>query len=171
MQFLDKDEMAAVQQAQRLYHVAWKDTGEIAEELGIPEARVSRYVRYNTHFLGVHDLVPESYDGDPYERLMPGMLTVSAEQAVYRKVCIKLLRELFDTLPKKDRDILGKTCGVFEYPEATLKEIGMYHMMKESAVEKARREAERSLSQQQASGMEDRSSYAAAAGPAAGGRQ
>lgn len=33
---LSKDEMAAVRQAQRLYHVAWKDTGEIAEELGVP---------------------------------------------------------------------------------------------------------------------------------------
>ena len=138
---LSKDEMAAVRQAQRLYHVAWKDTGEIAEELGIPEARVSRYVRYNTHFLGVHDLVPEGYDGDPYERLMPGTLTASAEQAVYRKVCIELLRELFDTLPKKDSDILGKTCVVFGYSEASLKEIGMYHMMKESAVEKAKSRA------------------------------
>ena len=138
---LSKDEMAAVRQAQRLYHVAWKDTGEIAEELGVPEARVSRYIHYNTHFLGVHDLVPEGYDGDPYERLMPGTLTASVEQAVYRKVCIELLRELFDTLPKKDRDILGKTCDVFGYPEATLKEIGMYHMMKESAVEKAKNRA------------------------------
>ena len=135
---LSKDEMAAVRQTQRLYHAAWRDTGEIAEELGISEARVSRYVRYNTDFLGVHDLVPEGYDGDPYERLMPGLLSASAEQAVYRKVCIELLRELFDTLPKKDRDILGKICGVFGYPEATLKEIGMYHMMKESAVEKAK---------------------------------
>ena len=138
---LSKDEMAAVRQVQRLYHVAWKDTGEIAEELGIPEACVSRYVHYNTHFLGVHDLVPEGYDGDPYEWLMPGLLSASAEQAVYRRVCIELLRELFDTLPKKDRDILGKTCGVFGYPEAPLKEIGMYHMMKESAVEKAKSRA------------------------------
>ena len=138
---LSKDEMTAVRQTQRLYHVAWKDTGEIAEELGIPEARVSRYVRYNTHFLGVHDLVPKDYDGDPYERLMPGMLSVSAEQAVYRKVCIELLRELFDTLSKKDRDILGKAYGVFGYSEAALKEIGMYHMMKESAVEKAKSRA------------------------------
>ena len=138
---LSKDEMSAVRQAQRLYHAAWKDTGEIAEELGVPEARVSRYIRYNTHFLGVHDLVPEGYDDDPYERLMPGMLSVSAEQAVYRKVCIELLRELFDTLPKKDRDILGKTCGVFGCSEASLKEIGMYHMMKESAVEKAKNRA------------------------------
>ena len=72
---------------------------------------------------------------------MPGLLSVSAEQAVYRKVCIELLRELFDALPKKDRDILSKTCGVFGYPEATLKEIGMYHMMKESAVEKAKNRA------------------------------
>ena len=138
---LSKDEMAAVRQTQRLYHVAWKDASEIAEELGIPEARVSRYVRYNTHFLGVHDLVPKDYEGDPYERLMPEMLTASAEQVVYRKVCIELLRELFDALPKKDRDILGKACGVFGYPEATLREIGMYHMMKESAVEKAKSRA------------------------------
>ena len=138
---LSKDEMAAVRQAQRLYHVAWKDTGEITEELGIPEARVSRYVRYNTHFLGVHDLIREDYDGDPYERLMPGALSVSAEQAVYCKVCVELFRELFDALPKKDKDILGKTCGVFGYPEMTLKEIGMYHMMKESAVEKAKNRA------------------------------
>lgn len=138
---LSKDEMAAVRQMQRLYHAAWKDTGEIAEELGIPEARVSRYVRYNTHFLGVHDLAPEGYDGDPYERLMPGMLSVSAEQAVYRKVCIELLRELFDALPKKDRDILGKSYGVFGYRETALKEIGMYHMMKESAAEKAKNRA------------------------------
>ena len=138
---LSKEEMTAIRQAQRLYHAAWKDTGEIAEELDISENRVSRYVRYNTHFLGVRDLVPKDYDGDPYERLMPGMLSVSAEQAVYRKVCIELLRELFDALSKKDRDILGKTCGVFGYPEATLKEIGMYHMMKESAVEKAKSRA------------------------------
>ena len=138
---LSKDEMGAVRQAQRLYHMEWKDIDEIAEEMDISKARVSRYVRYNTHLLGVHDLLPEDYDGDPYERLMPGMLSVSAEQAVYRKVCIELLRELFDTLSKKDRDILGKTCGVFGYPEATLKEIGMYHMMKESAVEKAKSRA------------------------------
>ena len=138
---LSKDEMAAVRQAQRLYHMEWKDIDEIAEEMDISKARVSRYIRYNTHFLGVHDLVPESYDGDPYGWLMPGLLSASAEQAVYRKVCIELLRELFDALPKKDRDILGKTCGVFGYSEASLKEIGMYHMMKESAVEKAKNRA------------------------------
>ena len=63
------------------------------------------------------------------------------KRQVYRKVCIELLRELFDTLPKKDRDILGKTGDVFGYPEATLKEIGMYHMMKESAVEQAKNRA------------------------------
>ena len=138
---LSKDEMAGVRQAQRLYHTEWKNVDEIAEELDISKSRANRYVRYNTHFLGVHDLVPKDYEGDPYEWLMPGMLTASAEQTVYRKVCIEFLRELFDALPKKDRDILGKAYGVFGYSEATLKEIGMYHMMKESAVEKAKSHA------------------------------
>lgn len=81
----------------------------------------------DSHYAQVRILV----DGNRY---LKGM-------AVYRKVCIELLRELFDTLPKKDRDILGKTCGVFGYSEASLKEIGMYHMMKESAVEKAKNRA------------------------------
>jgi len=138
---LSKDEMAGVRQAQRLYHAEWKNVDEIAEELDISTARANRYVRYNTHFLGVHDLVPKDYEGDPYERLMLGMLTASAEQVVYRKVCIELLKELFDALPKKDKDILGKVYGVFGYPEVALKEIGMYHMMKESAVEKAKNRA------------------------------
>ena len=138
---LSKDEMAGVRQAQRLYHAEWKNVAEIAEEMDISKVRANRYVRYNTHFLGVQDLVPKGYDGDPYERLMPGALSISAEQAVYRKICIELFRELFDTLPKKGRDILGKARGVFGYPEATLKEIGMYHMMKESAVEKAKNRA------------------------------
>ena len=171
---LSKNEMAAVRQVQRLYHVAWKDTGEIAEELGIPEARVSRYVRYNTHFLGVHDLVPEGYDGDPYERLMPGMLSVSAEQAVYRKVCIELLRELFDTLPKKDRDILGKSYGVFGYPGNFERNWDVSHdegVRRGEGEEPRGREAERILSRQQASGMEDCSSYDAETDPAARGRQ
>mgnify|MGYP000765261790 CR=1 FL=1 len=50
---LSKDEMSAVRQAQRPYHVAWKDTGEIAEELGISESRVSRYVRYNLSLIHI----------------------------------------------------------------------------------------------------------------------
>ena len=60
---------------------------------------------------------------------------------MYRKVCIELLQELFDALPKKDRDILGKFYGVFGFEKTSLKEIGMYHMMKESAVEKAKNRA------------------------------
>ena len=142
---LSKDEMAAVRQAQKLYHSDWLDTDEVAEEMGISKARASRYIRYNTHFLGVYDLVPEDYDGDPFERLMPGKLSVPAEQIVYRKVCIELLQELFDALPKKDRDILGKFYGIFGFQKTPLKEIGMYHMMKESAVIKAKDRAIKKL--------------------------
>lgn len=142
---LSKDGMEAVRQAQKMYHSDWRSIDEIAEEMDIDRAEVTRHVRYNTHFLGVHDLVPEDYDGDPFERLMPGKLSAPAEQRVYRKVCIELLRKMFDALPKKDRDILGKFYGIFGFEKTPLKEIGMYHMMKESAVEKAKDRAIKKL--------------------------
>lgn len=142
---LSKDDMEAVRQAQKLYHSDWRSIDEIAEEMGISKARASRYIRYNTHFLGVYDLVQEDYDGDPFERLMPGKLSAPADQIVYHKVCIELLREMFDALPKKDRDILGKFYGIFGFEKTPLKEIGMYHMMKESAVEKAKDRAIKKL--------------------------
>ena len=138
---LSKHEMDAVRQAQRLYHSGQFSIEEIAEKMDVLLEQAVKHIRYNTHFVGVNDLIPGSYDGDPLERLMPGNLSVSAEQVVYRKVCIELLQELFDALPKKDRDILGKFYGVFGFEKTSLKEIGMYHMMKESAVEKAKERA------------------------------
>ena len=117
--------MDAVRQAQRLYHSGQFSIEEIAEKMDVLLEQAVKHIRYNTHFVGVNDLIPGSYDSDPFERLIPGNLSVSAEQVVYRKVCIEPLQELFDALPKKDRDILGKAYGVFGYPEATLKELGM----------------------------------------------
>jgi len=142
---LSKDDMETVRKAQKMYHSDWRSIGEIAEEMDIDSAEVTRHIRYNTHFLGVYDLVPEDYDGDPFERLMPGKLSAPAEQVVYRRVSVELFREMFDALPKKDRDILGKFYGIFGFEKTSLKEIGMYHMMKESAVEKAKDRAIKKL--------------------------
>lgn len=52
---------------------------------------------------------------------------------------------MFDALPKKDRDILCKFYGIFGFQKTPLKEIGMYHMMKESAVENAKDRAIKKL--------------------------
>lgn len=135
---LSKDEMAAVREAQKLYYTDWLDTDVIAERLGISQREIDRHIGYNTHFLSVYDLVPADYDDDPFERLMPDKLSTPADLIAYRNVCIDLLREMFDALPKKERDILGKCCGIFGFPKTPLKEIGMHHRLKVSAVEKAK---------------------------------
>ena len=54
---------------------------------------------------------------------------------------MEYFREMFFALSKKDQDILGKCYGVFGYRKGSLSEIAMYHMMKESAVEKAKNRA------------------------------
>ncbi len=112
---LSKDDMETVRKAQKMYHSDWRSIGEIAQEMDVDSAEVPRHLRYNTHFLGVYDLVPEDYDGDPFERLMPGKLSAPAERIVYRRVSVELFREMFDALPKKDRDILGKLYGIFGF--------------------------------------------------------
>ena len=142
---LRKDEMDTIRKVQQLYHEESVEVPEIAERLGISEIRVRRFLGYNTHFLGVWDLVPENYEGDPFDYIAPVDLSMPTEKAFNQHFRRELLRELFDTLPRKDRDILGKSFGVFGYPEETLRDIGMYHMMKESAVEKAKKRALKKL--------------------------
>ena len=76
---------------------------------------------------------------------------VSVEEAVRRKMETEEMRRYFDSLPKRDRDILGKCFGVFGYRKEPLKDIAMYHMVGEDAVEKAKRRAQDKLGEKMSS--------------------
>ena len=72
----------------------------------------------------------------------------SVEDTVRRRLETEEMRRYFDSLSKRDRDILGKCFGVFGYHKEPLREIAMYHMVKEDAVEKAKRRAQAKLGEQ-----------------------
>jgi DNA-directed RNA polymerase specialized sigma subunit len=138
---VSKDDMAAIRKAQKLYHDSGKDDAaalnDIAVELGISTVAANRHIGYNTHFLSVNALMPEDYDGNPYEQFTD-KATAPPHRIVYRKICIELLQELFDTLPRKDREILGKSMGVFGYKKIPLDEIALEQVMRVDGVVKAR---------------------------------
>ena len=138
---LSKDEMERVRLAQRLYHTEDKSVEEIAVQMGISETETARLIRYNTHFLSVFDLQKEEYEGDPLERLMSRRQGASAEQIVYRKVCLELLEPLFRSLSAKDRSILGHTFGVYGYEKLSADELGLREMLSPDGVTKARKTA------------------------------
>lgn len=138
---LSKDGMARVRLAQRLYHVEGKTTVEIAAELHISEAAAARLVGYNTHFLSIFDLQKEDEEGDPLERHLSHRQGASAEQIVYRKVCLELLEQLFQSLSAKDRSILGYTFGVYGYEKLCADELGLREMLSPDGVTKARKTA------------------------------
>ena len=138
---LSKDEMERVRLAQRLYHTEDKSVEEIAVQMGISETETARLIRYNTHFLSVFDLQKEEYEGDPLERLMSRRQGASAEQIVYRKVCLELLEPLFRSLSAKDRSILGHTFGVYGYEKLSADELGLREMLSSDGVTKARKTA------------------------------
>ena len=85
-------------------------------------------------------LVDENLGIDPFE-LIADKLSLPADKIVYRKICIELLKELFKTLSRKDKVILGKSFGIFGYPKTKLKDIALEQLMKPDGVIKARRKA------------------------------
>ena len=138
---LSKDEMARVRLAQRLYHTEDKSVEEIAAQMGISETAAARLIRYNTHFLSVFDLQKEDEEGDPLERLLSHRQGASAEQIVYRKVCLELLEPLFRSLSAKNRSILGHTFGVYGYKKLSADERGRRELLSPDGVTKARKTA------------------------------
>lgn len=138
---LSKDEMARVRLAQRLYHTEDKPVTEIAAQMGISETETARLVGYNAHFLSVFDLQKGDEEGDSLERLLSNRQRVSAEQIVYRKVCLELLETLFRSLSAKDRSILGHTFGVYGYEKLSADELGLREMLSPDGVTKARKTA------------------------------
>ncbi len=143
----DSGDMAKLRKTQQLYYDSGKEPENIAVELGIPLEEVARHIGYNTHTLSVYDLVPYE-DGEPYdpfESLMTDKLTVSTDRIVYHKICIELLKEIFDGLPKKDKDILGHSYALFGYKRKDLDELCLEHMMKPDGIIKARKSVIRKM--------------------------
>lgn len=142
---LDRDSMARVRRAQQLHDGLGKDTKEVAERLGLSVPEAAKHIAYSTHFLSVYDLADRDEDGDIFDYIAEDRSGVSPAEIIYRRIQMECLRELFHKLPKKDRDILGKCFSAFGYPKTPLREIAMYHLMKEDAVEKTRTRALKKL--------------------------
>lgn len=144
---LSKDEMERVRLAQRLYHTEDISVEEIASQMSISETAATRLIGYNTHFLSVFNLREEDEEGDPLERLPSHKQGASAEQIIYRKVCLELLEPLFRSLGAKDRSILGHTYGVYGYEKLSADELGLREMLSPDGVTKARKTSLKHLRQ------------------------
>ena len=54
---------------------------------------------------------------------------------------MEYFKVLFDALPRRDKDILGKYYGVFGYRKEPIEEIAMYHFLTEEGVRESRDKA------------------------------
>ena len=86
---LDRDSMGLVRKAQRRYHQKGESVEEISKALGISFGAVARAIAYPTHFFSVYDLQDPDEDGDILERLTPGWLSGSPEEAVIRSLTME----------------------------------------------------------------------------------
>lgn len=58
---------------------------------------------------------------------------------------MKSLHEQFQSLSKRDQDILGRSFGVFSCPKTDLREIAIRNRLREDGVEKAKKQALKKL--------------------------
>ena len=142
---LDRDSMGLVRKAQMLYHRDGKEMREIADDLGVSLAEVAKAVAYPTHFFSVYDLPIPEEGGDIFEYLMSDRLSVPAEEIALRALTMESLHEQFQSLSKREQDILGKSFGVFSYPKTDLREIAIRNRLREDGVEKAKKQALKKL--------------------------
>ena len=145
---LDRDSMGLVRRAQMLYHRDGKEMSEIAGELGVSLPEVARAVAYPTHFFSVYDLPIPEEDGDIFEYLMSYRLSASAEEIVLRALTMESLHEQFQSLSKREQDVLGRSFGAFGYPKTDLREIAIRNRLREDGVEKAKKQALKKLREQ-----------------------
>ena len=105
---LDAETMTTVRKAQRLHHAEYMDADEIAAELHISEEEAARHIGYGTHFYGIDDLTNYYDDVDAYDYPLEDESTAPPKQIIYQRIRMEYLKELFEALPRRDRDILGK---------------------------------------------------------------
>ena len=100
---------------------------------------------YLMHLFSVYDLPIPEEDGDIFEYLMADRLSVFAEEIALQALTMKSLREQFQSLSKREQDILGRSFGVFGYTKTDLREIAIRNRLREDGVEKAKKQALKKL--------------------------
>ena len=100
---------------------------------------------YPTHFFSVYDLPIPEEDGDIFEYLQSHRLSASAGEVVLRALIMECLREQFQSLSKREQDVLGRSFGVFGYTKTDLREIAIRNRLREDGVEKAKKQALKKL--------------------------
>jgi RNA polymerase primary sigma factor len=101
---------------------------------------LERTLAVQRHDRSIEELAPEEEQISFLERYADGTETPT-HIVVYRKICAELLGELFNALPRKDKQILGKSFGAFGFEQTTLDEIALEQVMRVDGVVKARNRA------------------------------
>ena len=71
---------------------------------------LEQYQNKSNHTTSISDLVLDLENDEPIEFVDKQSLPV--EQIIYQKVCLELLKELFNGLSDKDKSVLGHLFGI-----------------------------------------------------------
>ena len=125
-----------ITQCQRL-NKKWYTSNEIAKELGISERLVQKCLRYSfTYKTIIYGSEKDSYGLDYIEECKLCVNEQHPDDKVYVKWRRIYLKELFDLLSAKEKQLIGGYFGVFGYERMSDRELGDFLLMTRDGVNK-----------------------------------
>lgn len=109
---------------------------DIADDLGISKKLVRKCLRHSFRYTAI----VYGDDGDEAGTISESKLGVNdlhPDNDVYIKLCCEYMRPLFEVLSAKEKEILFRRYGVYEYEEMSAEDIGNLMLMTRDAVEKS----------------------------------
>lgn len=132
---ISRKSFSLIQKCKEMYRNG-KFVTDIADDLGISKELVRKCLRHSFRYTAIVYSDDDDEAGTISESKL-GVNDLHPDNDVYIKLCCEYMRPLFDVLSAKEKEILFRRYGVYDYEEMPADDIGDLMLMTRNAVEKS----------------------------------
>ena len=133
---LSRKRFSLINKCKRLYKNGKFDK-DIAEELGITLTLVKRCLQYSfVYSVIIYGSEDDNYGFDYISEDQLGSNDLHPDNKIYFKLCAEYMKPLFEKLSMKEKEILGRYFGVYDYEVTSVDDISKLMLMTPNAVNK-----------------------------------
>lgn len=133
---ISRKSFSLIQKCKEMYRDG-KFVTDIADDLGISKKLVRKCLRHSFRYTAI--VYGDDDEAGTISESKLGVNDLHPDNDVYIKLCCEYMRPLFNVLSTKEKEILFRRYGVYDYEEMSADEIGDLMLMTRDAVEKSAR--------------------------------
>ncbi|NLT09350.1 MAG: sigma-70 family RNA polymerase sigma factor [Ruminococcus sp.] len=133
---ISRKSFSLIHECKQLYREG-KFISDIADELGISKKLVWKCLLHSFRYTAIVYGDDDDNESGTISESKLGVNDLHPDNDVYVKLCCEYMRPLFEVLSTKEREILFRCYGVYDYEEMYADEIGDLMLMTRGAIEKS----------------------------------